>query len=285
MPSTAPFTDYGALASHGARLLTTNTCYSHCNAGPVTATSEETKPNERTDSTVGLDSTVQPTDSALQPEDKTPLCLADFTSCVLSANWEFDLRTKAGLVAFINSRKDLGAHAWGVRSLTLKHWTTWWSFSDNAWTSSEDSTVFSRGENGELLISRALPTPRNQTCQCSMEQLLAQLDPSFTLARCHTVASVQHFVNYLRASDASIANRMTLLDAAFNFEDLLLDHSRFLARDYGLAGSQCANCDMPRLYLCGHLSTGEEKDGAGVVFDARAPSAVALLALQAVRKK
>jgi hypothetical protein len=45
-----------------------------------------------------------------------------------------------------------------------------------------------------------------------------------------------------------------------------------LAKRHGLAGDQCVNCNMPSLFLCGHLSTREEGSGPDVVFDARATS-------------
>jgi hypothetical protein len=45
-----------------------------------------------------------------------------------------------------------------------------------------------------------------------------------------------------------------------------------LSKRHGLAGDQCVKCNMPSLFLCGHLSTREEGNGSDVVFDARAMS-------------
>ena len=193
----------------------------------------------------------------------------DFTHYFRSLDFEFDLRTQRGLSEFIAWCDALGSCAWSVRSLTLKHWTSWWGFGGNSWSSSADETHFSRETSGELVISRALPTPAQETCKCSMEHLLAQQDASFDTQRFCVVSDIFEFVNYLRNSDKG-ADRLTLVDAAKTFAELLQEHSGRFSRYHGLAGTQCAKCDMPSLYLCGHLSTAEGRDGSDVAFDARA---------------
>lgn len=155
--------------------------------------------------------------------------------------------------------------------MTLEHWTAWWGFGVNAWTSAEDKTHFSRGTSGEPVISRALPTPAHETCKCTMEQLLAQHDATFDLWNFRVITGLLQFVNCLREGDKGM-DRPTLLDAARTFAELLQGHSRSLSKSHGLAGGQCVNCDMPSLFLCGHLSTREEKEGSDVVFDAKATS-------------
>jgi hypothetical protein len=195
----------------------------------------------------------------------------DFMYHFRSLDVEFDLRTADGLSGFTAWHNALGSYAWGVRSLTLKHWTSWWGFGVNSWTSSQDKTHFSRGTSGEIVISRALPTPANETCKCSMEQLLAQQDASFDPQNFRTVTTLLQFVNCLRAGDEE-AVRPTLVNAAQIFAELLKEHSRNLAKRHGLAGDQCAKCNMPSLFLCGHLSTREKGNGSDVVFDARATS-------------
>jgi hypothetical protein len=195
----------------------------------------------------------------------------DFTHYLRSLDFEFDLRTEDGLSEFATWRNALGSHAWNVCSLTLKHWTSWWGFGVNSWTSSEDKTHFSRTTSGELIVSRALPTPAHETCKCSMEQLLAQQDATFDPQNFRAVSTLLQFVNCLRASDKQ-ADRPTLVDAAGTFAELLQEHSRKLSKYHGLAGGQCVKCTMPTLFLCGHLSTREEKEGSDVVFDARATS-------------
>lgn len=87
----------------------------------------------------------------------------------------------------------------------------------------------------------------------------------FNLERYHAIAKVSQFAKYLRASDKELANRLTFVDAAKTFAELLQDHSEQLNKDFKRQGSQCVTCDMPMLYLCGHLVTQETKDGAGKV--------------------
>lgn len=193
----------------------------------------------------------------------------DFPRYLGAHDFEFDLRTKHGLSAFKDWREALAFQAWSVRSLTIKHWTTWWGFGDNKWTSSEDKTHFSRGSSGELIISRAISTPETETCKCSMAQLLTQVDPSFDLQQYHAITNMAQFVDHVRAPERE-ANKPTLVDAASIFAKLLQEHSKHLAKYYGLAGSQCVGCDMPSVYLCGHLSTKAEKDGVELEFDASA---------------
>lgn len=122
----------------------------------------------------------------------------DFTYHFRSLDFEFDLRTEHGLSEFTAWRHALGSYVWSVRSLTLKHWTSWWGFGVNSWTSSEDKTHFSRGTSGERVIYRALPTPAQETCKCSMEHLLAQQDAAFDLENFRAVTTILQFVNCLR---------------------------------------------------------------------------------------
>lgn len=79
------------------------------------------------------------------------------------------------------------------------------------------------------------------------------------------------FINSLRAGDKE-ADRLTLVDAAKTFSDLLQEYSRLLSKYYGLAGSQCGKCNMTSLHLCGHMSTKEGTDESDVTFDARPAS-------------
>lgn len=193
----------------------------------------------------------------------------DFPRYFGAHDFEFDLRTEDGLSAFKTWREALTFQAWSVRSLTIKHWTTWWGFGENKWTSSEDQTHFSRGPAGELVITRAIRPPENETCKCSMAQLLTQLDPSFDLQKYHAITNMAQFVDCIRAPEHE-ANKPTLVDAASIFVKLLQEHSKHLAKHYGLAGSQCVGCDMPSIYHCGHLSTKAGKDGTELEFDANA---------------
>ena len=155
--------------------------------------------------------------------------------------------------------------------MTLRHWTSWWGFGVNSWTSSEDKTHFSRRTSGEIVISQALPTPAHETCKRSVEHLLVQQDAAFDLESFRAVTTVLQFVNCLRTIPQG-ADRPTLVDAAKIFAELLQEHSRNLAKRHGLAGDECVKCNMPSIYLCGHLSAREEKNGSDVVFDARATS-------------
>lgn len=258
---------------------------------PVTATKKQAKRDEKTDSKL-FDPALQvaPTTGTSHTQDAWLLSAlpatvraeiyesalakkepVDFTYHFRSLDFEFDLRTEHGLSVFTAWCNALGSHAWSVRSLTLKHWTSWWGFGVNSWTSSEDKTHFSRGISGEIVISRSLPTPAHETCKCSMEQLLAQHDATFDLRNFRAVATVLQFVNRLRAGDKE-TDRKTLVDAAKTFAELLQEHSRNLSKRHGLAGDQCVKCNMPSLFLCGHLSTREEGNGSDLVFDARATS-------------
>ena len=255
----------------------------------VTATKKQTKRDEKTDSKLYEPALqVVPTTSvtqdalllsALPATIRARICegaLAknepvDFAYYFRSLHFEFDLRTEHGLSEFTAWRNFLGSYAWSVRSLTLKHWTSWWGFGVDAWTSSEDKTSFSRGASGELTISRALPTPAHETCKCCMEQLLAQQDATFNLRNFRAVTTLLQLINCLRTGDKE-ADRPTLVAAAKTFAELLQEHSKNLAKRHGLAGDQCVNCNMPSLFLCGHLSTREEGSGPDVVFDARATS-------------
>jgi len=255
----------------------------------VKATKKQTRRDEKTDSGVfqptlqvlsttsvsqdamllsALPATVRAEIHIAPPAPNGPI---DFSCYFPLLDFEFDLRTEDGLSEFTTWRNALGSHAWSVRSLTLKHWTSWWGFGVNSWTSSEDKTHFSRGPYGELMVSRTLPTPAQETCKCSMEQLLAQQDATFDLQNFRVVTTPLQFVNCLRAGNQG-AHKPTLVDAAGTFAELLQEHSRNLSRYHGLAGGQCVKCNMPSLFLCGHLSTREEKDGSDVVFDAKAMS-------------
>lgn len=257
----------------------------------VPATKQQTKRDEKTDSKL-FDSAlhVAPT-TGTSPTQDAPLLSAlpatiraeiyesalakskpvDFTYHFRSLDFEFDLRTEHGLSEFTAWRNALGSHTWSVGSLTLRHWTSWWGFGVDSWTSSEDKTHFSRGTSGELVIYRALPTPAHDSCKCSMEQLLAQQDATFDLQNFRAVATLLQFINCLRTGDQA-ADRPALVNAAKVFAELLQEHSRNLSKRHGLAGDQCVRCNMPSLCLCGHLPTKEEGYGSDVIFDARATS-------------
>ena len=262
-----------------------------CRPRLATATKKQTKRDEKTDSklfdpalhvapTTAISHTQDASLSSALPATiraeiyqsalakKEPM---DFTHYFSSLNFEFDFRTEDGLSKFTAWRNALGSCAWTLRLLTLKHWTSWWGFGVISWTSSVDRTRFSRGPSGESMISRVLPTPAHETCKCFMEQLLAQQDTSFDLQNFRAVSTLLQFVNCLRAGDKE-ADRPTLVDAAKTFAELLQEHSRNLAKRHGLSGDQCAKCNMPSLFLCGHLSTKREASGSDVVFDARARS-------------
>lgn len=257
----------------------------------VTATKKQTKRDEKTDSKL-FDPALQvaPKTSTSRSQDALLLSALpatihaeiyqgafannepiDFTHNFHSMNVEFDLRTEDGLSEFTAWRNALGSYAWSVNSLTLKHWTSWWGFGTNAWTSSEDKTHFSRGTPGELVITRSLLTPAHETYKCTMEQLLAQQDATFDLRNFRVITGILQFVNCLREGDKGV-DRLTLLDAAGTFVELLQEHSRSLWKNHGLAGGQCVRCNMPSLFLCGHLSTREGKERPDVVFDAKATS-------------
>jgi hypothetical protein len=264
----------------------------HWKAGPVTVNEKSSKRDERTDSKFEPNLTILPGVTISQTADVTLLSPlpatarsdvhtfartkpVDYTQYFRSLDFEFDVRTADGVAAFTIWRTALGHHAWSVRSLTLKHWTTYWGFGENAWTSSEDKTHFARDSTGELIITRALPTPSQETCKCSVAKLLTQLDPGFEVQKFRGITNMTQFVDCLRAecmADDEHASRPTPVDAATTFVELLQDHSRQSFRDYGLAGSQCFKCVMPKLYLCGHLSTSAKQDGSAVMFDARAGS-------------
>jgi hypothetical protein len=262
----------------------------HWKAGPVTVNDKSSNRDERTDSKFEPNLTILPGVAISQTQDVallSPLPVTarsdvhtfartkpvDFTQYFRSLDFEFDARTADGISAFTAWRNTLGHHAWSVRSLTVKHWTTYWGFGENAWTSSEDKTHFARDPTGDLVITRALPTPAQETCKCTVAQLLAQLDPGFEVQEFRGITNMTQFVDCFRAdciAEDGQASRPTPVDAATTFVELLQGDSRQLSRDYGLAGIQCFKCVMPKLYLCGHLSTSAQKDGSPIVFDARA---------------
>lgn len=177
----------------------------------------------------------------------------------------FDLRTEHGASAFHVWTTSLGLYAWNVQSLALKHWTAWWGFGENSWTALEDETHFSRDAHGGLVISRSVETPRRETCSCTLADLMAQFDRTFDPARFRALRSVKQFAECLRAGESG-TERLALVDAAKVFAALLDEHSRRLSKEFVLAGDDCPRCRMPRLYLCGHLSTRDYGDGTEVTF-------------------
>lgn len=192
--------------------------------------------------------------------------LVDWLHCLQTLDFEFDLRAKDGASALHILPRYLGPHTWSVRSLRLRHWTCWWSYSENSWTSCDDKTQFSCGTSGELLISRVAVAPSRDTCTCSMSTLLSQHDISFTLERFHATNSIQQFVIALHSG----VERPTLVDAARVFASMLDGHSKLLCGEYGLAGNTRRGCcSAPRVYLCRRLST-RRGHGSDVAFDAKA---------------
>lgn len=182
----------------------------------------------------------------------------------------FDVRTEQGLLGFQAWCSTLGTHAWNIRSLTLKHWTAYWGLSQNQWIPLEDSTDFSYNANGDIVASRTATTPRLETCRChTILPMLARFDRNLDLQRFHSIAKIQQLVACLRTR-VERSERLTLVDASKIFVAMLDEHSRLVARMYGLAGDACSGCNMPRAYLCGHLSTHQMAHGSGIAFDAKA---------------
>lgn len=182
----------------------------------------------------------------------------------------FDLRIEQGLRTFQAWCATLGHHAWNVRYITLKHWTAYWGLSQNRWIALEDVTHFSYSANGDVVASRTAIVPKIEACNCrTVVPMLARFDRHLDPQQFHTLAKVQQLVACLRSREDR-PERSTLVDAAKTFAAMLDVHSRLLAKMYGLAGDYCSSCSMPRLYLCGNLSTRQEADSSNLVFDSKA---------------
>jgi hypothetical protein len=179
-------------------------------------------------------------------------------------DFKFDLRTANGVSDFHAWHANLGVHACHVTSLTLKHWTTYWSFTNNAWTTSEDSTHFARGSQGDLIMFRSMLPTALETCDCGLPYLLAQHDQVFDLKNFREISNTTNFINCLRDG-----RWLTRVDAASTFASMLDEHSQFLFQDYKRSGPPCSGCFKQRLYLTGHLSTSTS-EGSKVVFNALA---------------
>jgi hypothetical protein len=188
----------------------------------------------------------------------------DFVKYSNPLDFNFDLRTANGVSDFHAWHANLGTHACRVTSLTLKHWTTYWSFNNNAWITSEDSTHFARGSQGDLIMFRAMLPTASETCDCGLPYLLAQHDQEFDLKRFREISNTMNFINCLR--DGRWLSRV---DAASTFASMLDEHSQLLFQDYKRSGSSCSGCFTQRLYLTGHLSTSAS-EGSDVVFNALA---------------
>jgi hypothetical protein len=168
-----------------------------------------------------------------------------------SLDFEFDLRTPEGVSDFHAWHANLGSHACDVTSLTLKHWTTYRNCTTNTWITSEDTTHFARGSQGELIMFRSLSTPTRETCDCGLPYLLAQHDQVFDLNKYGEIRSMLHFINCVRANEGD--KKLTRVDAASTFASMLNEHSQFLFQDRASGETQCSGCFMPRLYLTGSL--------------------------------
>jgi hypothetical protein len=198
----------------------------------------------------------------------------DFVHYFNSLDFEFDLRTPNGVSDFHAWHANLGSHACHVTSLTLKHWITYWSFTNNAWTTSEDRTHFARGSQGDLIMFRAMLPTASETCECGLPYLLAQHDQVFDLKKFGEIGNMMHFINCLRADGDE--KKPTRVDAASTFASMLEEHSQLLFQDYARSRRSCTGCFMQRLYLTGHLSTSTNK-GSDVVFNALALSKSSLM--------
>jgi hypothetical protein len=198
----------------------------------------------------------------------------DFVRYFNSLDFKFDLRTSNGVSDFHAWHANLGTHACHITSLTLKHWTTYWSFTDNAYITSEDHTHFARGSQGDLIMFRAMLPSTPETCDCGLPYLPAQHDQVFNLKNFAEIHNMTHFVNCMRANEDQ--KKLTRVDAASTFASMLGEHSQLLFQDYARSGTQCSGCFMPRLYLTGHLSTSSTQ-GSDVVFNALALSKSSLV--------
>ena len=147
----------------------------------------------------------------------------DYIQYLKTLTFEYDLRIEGGVAEFHTWHANLGDYAWSVTSLTLKHWTTRYSFTDSAWQSSEDQTIFSRGPQGERTITRAVATPARETCNCSLPYLLAQHDQVFDPETFRSIRNMTHFINCLRADEN--VKRPTLVGAAATFAAMLDERS------------------------------------------------------------
>ena len=198
----------------------------------------------------------------------------DFVQYFNSLAFEFDLRTPNGVSDFHAWRANIGSHACHVTSLTLKHWATHWSFTEDAFVTCEDHTHFARGSQDDLIMFRAMPPTASETCDCGLPYLLAQHDQVFDLKKYGEISNMTQFINCLRANEGQ--KKLTRVDAASTFASMLDEHSQLLFQNYARSGTQCSGCFMQRFYITGHLSTSTD-EGSDVVFNALALSKSSLL--------
>lgn len=153
--------------------------------------------------------------------------------------FQFDLREEDGvknLSRWVEQRHD---EARVARTISVVHWTWYWSSSDSCWNFVADATILSLTSTGHIKLARTAGTLDPDSCNCSMDDLVSSQCSDWTMNKTWTMTD---FVKALRQDEELLTQALT------KFVDLIHHHDEsFHAWRNG--PKACTACGKSMIFL------------------------------------
>lgn len=153
--------------------------------------------------------------------------------------FQFDLREDEGidnLLRWLEQRQD---EANAARTISVIHWTWYWSTSDFCWNFVADATILSLTSSGHVKLTRTSGVLDADACNCDMEKLVSAQCSDWTM---NNIWTLPDFVKALRQDEELLTQALT------KFVDLIQTHDEsFHAWQNG--PTACAACGKSMIFL------------------------------------
>lgn len=153
--------------------------------------------------------------------------------------FQFDLRKEngfTGLYRWIDHQRDEASSA---RTISILHYTWYWSSLENGWSYNTDATVFTLTANGRVMLRRATGQQDPRACSCDMQDWFFAQCTEWTANKSWTMTD---FVTALRDEHE------LLVQAVTKFAKLVQEHDEGLPmRREG--PEPCLRCSMNKIFF------------------------------------
>ncbi|KAK4508457.1 hypothetical protein PRZ48_002196 [Zasmidium cellare] len=153
--------------------------------------------------------------------------------------FQFDLREDGGIDNLLRWLERRPEEVDAARTISVIHWTWYWSTSDFCWNYVADATILSLTSSGHIKLTKTAGTLDADACNCSMEKLISTQCSDWTM---NNVWTMTDFVKALRQDEE------LLIQALTKFADLIQQHDEsFHAWRNG--PKACTACGKSMIFL------------------------------------